>query len=137
MLPSGSAIPMAGSTRPNTVSGGSWTTYRHNVVSTITFSSTFVNKPKNPFQSPGTHQRTAPCPFVMSSPCLFVVRRCSRSRQRLQETRGIADPAENAALCLDHLQRRGLELREIRSDAILEHEAVVAAVVRLANRCVD
>jgi hypothetical protein len=68
MLPSGSAMPIAGSTRPNTVSAGSCTTYRHSVVSTITFNSTFVNKPKKPFQSPGTHQRATPCPFVMSFP---------------------------------------------------------------------
>ncbi len=50
-------MPSAGSTRPYTVSGGKFTTYRHNVVSTMTFNSTLVNRPKNPFQSPGTHQR--------------------------------------------------------------------------------
>src|SRR4029078_918278 len=49
-------MPSAGSTRPYTVSGGNCTTYRHNVVRTMTFSSTFVNKPKKPFQSPCTHQ---------------------------------------------------------------------------------
>src|SRR6185436_20242140 len=110
-------------TRPNTVSAGSGTTYRHSVVRTITFNSTFVNRPKKPFQSPGTHQRTAACPFVMSFP-LFSFRRGLGPGERFQKPLRVADPAENAALGLDHLERRLLELREIRADAILEHQAV-------------
>ena len=49
----------------------------------------------------------------------------------------VAHPAEDAALRLDHRERRRLELREVGADAVLEHQAVVAAVVRLAHRGVD
>ena len=47
------------------------------------------------------------------------------------------DPAENPALRLDHLEAHLLEFREIRADAILEHEAVEPAIVGLAHRGVD
>jgi hypothetical protein len=106
------------------------------VVSTITFNSTFVNKPKKPFQSPGTHQRTARLPVRHVIP-LFCFRPGLGTGERLQKALRVADPAENAALGLDHLERGLLELREVRADAILEHQAVVAAVVRLAHCRVD
>ena len=48
-----------GRMRPNTVSAGSWTTPRQSPVSTITLSSTLVNRPKKPFQSPATQKRTS------------------------------------------------------------------------------
>ncbi len=47
------------------------------------------------------------------------------------------DPAENAALGLDHLQAHGVELRKVGSDAVFEHEAVVASVIGFAHRGVD
>src|SRR4051794_29197484 len=53
-------MPSAGRMRPNTVSAGGCTTPRHRPVSTMTWSRTLVNRPKKPFQSPGTHRRAAP-----------------------------------------------------------------------------
>ena len=51
-----------------------------------------------------------------------------------QCVRRVGDPAEDAALRLDHLQRDALELGEVRADAVGQHDAFVAAVVRLAHR---
>lgn len=48
---------------------------------------------------------------------------------------GVADPAEDCTLRLDHLQRRFLEFREIRPDAIRRDNALVAAVIGFANGC--
>src|SRR6185436_16488732 len=53
--------------------------------------------------------------------------------QRFGKFVRVADPTENAALGLDHGERRGLELGEIRADAVLEHQAVVAAIVRFTH----
>ena len=44
---------------------------------------------------------------------------------------GVGDPAEDAALGLDHLEADALELGEIRTDAVGYDEALVAAVVGL------
>ena len=46
---------------------------------------------------------------------------------------GVGDPAEDAALRLDHLQADALEFGEIRTDAIGYDQALVAAVVGLAG----
>src|SRR5262247_3619376 len=140
-------MPSAGRIRPNTTSSGRFTTPRQSPVRTITFRTTLVNSPKKPFQSPGTHHRTAAVPLVMTPPFLETTRPLSdhrqpaRSRhlrlgfvQGFQEARRIAHPAEDPALRLDHRERGDLKLREVRADAILEHEAVVTAVVRLADR---
>src|SRR4030095_1525759 len=43
-------------------------------------------------------------------------------------------PTENSALSFDHVQTHLLKLREIGPDAVLEHEAVVPAVVSLPHR---
>ena len=43
------------------------------------------------------------------------------------------DPAEDAALGLDHLEAHLVELGEVGGAAVAEHEAVVAAVVGLAH----
>src|ERR1035438_4852256 len=56
----GNAIPSAGRMRENTISGGSFTTPKLRPESTMTLSRTLVNRPKKPFQSPGTHGLTAP-----------------------------------------------------------------------------
>ena len=47
---------------------------------------------------------------------------------------GIRHPAEDGALRLDHLEPDALELGEVRRDAVAQHDALVAAVVRLAHR---
>src|ERR1700693_3402145 len=124
----------AGRMRPKTRSPGSLTTPSVSPVRTMTFSTTLVKRPKNAFQSPGTHQRTgcsevaalAICPPVVGSTGLGGL---PRRGQGLEEALGVRDPAEDAALRLDHRERGLLEIREVGGDAVLEHEAVVAAVV--------
>src|SRR5262252_2124388 len=140
-------MPSAGRIRPNTTSSGRFTTPRQRPVSTITFRTTLVNSPKKPFQSPGTHHRTAAVPLAMRLPPLETAPLPSDRRaagapapprlslsQSLQKARRVAHPAEDTALRLDHCERGDLKLREVRADAILEHEAVITAVVRLADR---
>src|SRR5262245_57738453 len=101
---------------------GILTTPRHSPVSTMTLSATLVNRPKHPFQSPGTHQRGAVVPVAaLLIPALPLQRGDDRCR--------LADPTENTALRLDHPEPHLLELREIRADAILEDETVEAAVI--------
>src|SRR5579863_2641296 len=122
-------MPSAGRTRPNTMPSGSFTTPRHRPVSTITFSATLVNSPKNPFQSPGTHHdgnvvRASLIAFSCSCQCIE-----QRGRRR--------DPAEDAALRLDHRNPGLLELGEIGAGAVLQHKAVKATVVRLTHRGVE
>src|SRR5580658_4234223 len=46
-------------------------------------------------------------------------------------------PSEDPALRLDHVEAGGLEFREIRSDAILDDEAIEAAIIGLAHGRVD
>ena len=46
----------------------------------------------------------------------------------------VGDPAEDAALGLDHLEADAVELREVGGAAVGEHDAAVAAVVGLADR---
>src|SRR5215475_1108265 len=57
--------------------------------------------------------------------------------ERLEEPPGIRHPAEDSALGLDHGEGGLLELGEVRGHAVLEDEAIVAAVVRLADAGVD
>src|SRR2546423_14721965 len=64
-------------------------------------------------------------------------RRCrqpaSRGREAPEEALRVADPAEDPALGLDHLQGDSLELGEVGADAVRQDERVVAAVVLLAD----
>ena len=53
--------------------------------------------------------------------------------QRGYDGGGVGDPAEDAALCLDHFQADALEFREIRTNAIGYDEALVTAVVGLTR----
>src|SRR6516165_8777578 len=113
-------MPRAGKIRPKTISFGSLTTPRQSPVSTITFSTTLVNRPKNPFQSPGTHQRIGAartsCVVIDSLPVYLLIGTSFRSqtpsltlhevnnllsssgafclRERRQEFRRVADPTE-------------------------------------------
>ncbi len=66
--------------RPNTVSAGRCTTPRHSPVSTITLRITLVNSPKNPFQSPGTHQRTCAVPLSLAIATLLLSRLATSGR---------------------------------------------------------
>ena len=50
------------------------------------------------------------------------------------ETAGAdGDPAEDATLGSGHLQADFLELREVRTHAVAQHQALVPAVVRLPH----
>src|SRR3954469_25896583 len=60
-----------------------------------------------------------------------------RDRECSEEALRVADPAEDPALGLDHLERDALELREVGPDAVRQDERVVAAVVRLTDAGVD
>src|ERR1700756_3965724 len=113
------------------MSAGRLTTCRHSPVSTMTLRTTLVNRPKKPFQSPGTHQRGAAVAVFITSPSTSGCLECA------DDGLGRGDPAEDAALCLDHAQPHLLKLREVGSDAIGNDEAVVAAVVSFAHRRVD
>src|SRR5215469_5876526 len=113
------------------MSAGRLTTCTHSPVSTMTLRMTLVNRPKKPFQSPGTHQRGASVEMFMAS--------LSRSicRKGGNDCRGRGNPTEDAALGLDHAQPGVVKLREIRADTVGDNEALVASVVRLAHRGVD
>src|SRR6516162_6063432 len=113
------------------MSAGRLTTCRHSPVSTMTLRRTLVNSPKKPFQSPGTHQRGAAAAVFKASSST------SGCLKGFDDGLGRGDPAEDAALRLDHAQPHLLKLREVRSDAIGNDEAVVAAVVSLAHRRID
>src|SRR5215469_8139333 len=97
----------------------------------MTLRTTLVNRPKKPFQSPGTHQRgAAAAVFITSSST-------SGCLERGDDGRGRGDPAEDAALGLDHAQPHFLRLWEIGADAIGNDDTVVATVIGLAHRRID
>src|SRR5579871_3038637 len=117
--------------RPNTSSSGILSTKRSRPVSTSMLTRMLVPKPKKAFQSPGTQSfglKVVVTDMLPSSPLA-----ASTLTNRLDDDGRAGDPAEDAALRLDHFQSHLLELREVRADAILQHEAVVAAVVGLAD----
>src|SRR5580693_3343320 len=118
--------------RPNTSASGIFSTKRSRPVSTSMLTRILVPKPKKAFQSPGTQSLGLK---VVSAMSFSPVSRPSTDRR--QNVRGAGHPAEDAALRLDHLEPHLLELRKVRADAILRHEAVVAAVVGLAHGGID
>src|SRR5216683_6757420 len=139
--------PVAGRMRPNTSSSGIFSTKRSSPVSTSMLTRMLVPKPKNAFQSPGTHSLGVVLAVVTAMSLSFWLTADAGSMQMLAPRSASADcrddigraphPAENAALCLDHFQAHVLEFEEVGTHAILGHEAVVAAVVGLADRGVD
>src|SRR6516162_10221119 len=110
------------------MSAGRLTTCRQSPVRTMTLRTTLVNKPKKPFQSPGTQKRGAAAALFITSSSTSGCLECG------DDGLGRCDPAENAALCLDHAQSHLLELRKVRADAIGDDDAVVATIVSLAHR---
>src|SRR5260370_19855336 len=62
---------------------------------------------------------------------------CPPSTDRREHVSRARHPAENAALGLDHLETHLLEFGKVRADAVLGDQAVVAAVVGLADGGVD
>src|SRR4030095_15024357 len=73
-------------------------------------------------------------PVTSPSPRFRAPLPSGRTGERREEQRRIADPSEDAALGREHLEHRLVEHREVRRDAVLEHEALVAAIVGLAYR---
>src|SRR5580692_8920966 len=132
-------MPSAGRMRPNTMSSGSLTTPRHSPVSTMTFSATLVNRPKKPFQSPWTHQAGVAVRALAMALLLSTMLVCyeSGSGETGEQRSRRRHPSEDAALRLDHRQAHRLELREVGAGAVLQHQAIEAAIVRLAHRRVD
>src|SRR5690349_6606588 len=149
--------------RPKTMSFGSLMTNRTRLDRTRTFNRTFVPSPKNAFQSPGTHSRGRSalaldcCCISSSTPPAFTPpafdappsrqsanggsrRRglaARGGREGFEEALRIADPTEDPALGLDHLEGDALELREVGRDGVGQDERVIAAIVGLADARVD
>src|ERR1051326_3303107 len=135
-LPRGKAMPSAGKIRPKTMPPGSCTTPMTRPVRTSTLSKTLVNSPKKAFQSPGTHNATARGARFAAVPIMVNPPLPSGHRgdwQRGEECLRRCNPAENAALRFDHLERHLVELRKVRGDAVRQHQALEPAVVRLAH----
>src|ERR1700761_5636420 len=117
--------------RPNTSSSGILSTKRNRPVSTSMLTRMLVPKPKKAFQSPGTQSLGLNVDVIDRLPSSTLA--ASTLANCLNDGGRAGDPAEDAALRLDHFQSHLLELGEVRADAILQHEAVVAAVVGLAD----
>src|SRR3984885_3091541 len=114
--------------RPNTSSSGILSTKRSRPVNTSMLTRMLVPKPKNAFQSPGTQSfgpRVAGLGVMLVSLCDRVRSSSSRAgargqfAQRREQGFGMSDPAEDAALGLDHPEAEFLEFREVGADAIL------------------
>src|ERR1700745_2815094 len=96
--------------RPNTSEAGIFSTNRNSPVSTSILTRILVPKPKKAFQSPGVHKTglksdlpAVPVMLVLivMPPLLLLLKspvKCLQYRGR------VGDPAEDAALGLDHLQ---------------------------------
>jgi hypothetical protein len=63
--------------------------------------------------------------------------RLTRRRHRFEHRSAIADPAENAALGLDHFQAHLVKFRKIGRAAVGQHDTAIATVVALAHRGVN
>src|SRR5260370_40221747 len=111
-------MPGGGSPRREAIEAGILTRGKHKPVRTMTLSTTLVKRPKNPFQSPSTHQ-AGPCASVVVA---AVIKCSSGSGKRRQDRRGCRHPSENPALGLDHLDAGLRERFEIGGNASLEHE---------------
>src|SRR5260370_1242576 len=122
--------------RPNTMESGIFSTSRSRPVSTSMLTRMLVPKPKKAFHSPETHSAgflaiAALMMFLPSSG--FSSAAGERGKHRIRGR----PPAEDAALGLDHRQPRFVKFRNVRGAAIGEHDAAVAAVVRLPHAGVD
>src|ERR1700743_3358321 len=127
--------------RPNTSESGIFSTKRRTPVSTSILPRILGPKPKKAFQSPGVHKAGLK-PDVPAEVLVLILKPLLLSYRSLQFHRfkncgGVADPAEDATLGLDHLEAHLVEFRKIGSAAVGEHDAAIATVVRLANGGVD
>src|SRR4051812_68483 len=98
------------------------TTPIHRPASTSTLTSMLIPSPKKALRSPRVHSGRG-----ISSSCDDV------DGKGVEQVLRRADPAEDPALGGDHPQRDLVELREVGAAAVLDHEALEAAVVGLAH----
>src|SRR6516165_6665397 len=117
--------------RPKTSCSGIFRTKRSRPLNVSRLTSMLVPKPKNAFQSPrvqiaGFVSLIFPYLFTLGSP--LDPRLCKRRQNSVR----VRYPAEYPALRLDHFQAHLLKFRKIRSDTILRHETIVAAIIGLA-----
>src|SRR3954467_6765283 len=124
--------------RPNTSESGIFSTKRNRPVSTSMLTRMLVPKPKNAFQSPDVHNAglnsdlpAVPVNVPMTLPL------CGRNLHRLQDRGRVRDPAEDAALGLDHLQAHLVKFGEVGCAAVGDDDAAIAAVIGLAHGGVD
>src|SRR5689334_25069319 len=110
--------------RPNTRLSGIFKTKRSRPVSTSMLTRMLVPKPKNAFQSPDVHSAglkldlpAVPVNVLMKIPL------CARSLHCLQNCGRVRDPAEDAALGLDHLQAHLVKLGEVGRAAVGDDDA--------------
>src|SRR4051812_26574209 len=115
--------PVAGRMRPNTSASGIFSTKRRSAVNVSRLTRMLVPKPKKAFQSPGTQSLGLAVAFMVVG-CVESFWARGALRHGRKDFCGVRDPAEDAALRLDHLQAHLLELREVGAHAIGRHEAV-------------
>ena len=126
--------------RPNTMASGILSTKRNRPVSTSMLTRMLVPKPKKAFQSPGVHSFGSNGFALLMDPPDQALRCVSPLLARVSAASAflrIRNPAEDAALRLDHFQAHVVEFRKIGCAAVGEHDAAVAAVVCLAHGGVD
>src|SRR3954454_5583472 len=129
--------------RPNTSESGIFKTKRSRPVSTSMLTRMLVPKPKNAFQSPDVQSAGLKSDILISDlpaipvDVLIVIPLCGRSLHRLQYCGGVRDPAEDAALGLDHLQAHLVKLGEVGCAAVRDDDAAVAAVIGFAHGGID
>ena len=131
--------------RPNTSESGIFSTKRNSPVSTSMLTRMLVPKPNKRVPVARRPQcrlesRTVPAVPVMlvlivMPPATAVLGISGESA--LQHRGRVGDPAEDAALGLDHLQAHLVEFGKVGGAAIRQHDAAIAAVVGLAHRGVD
>ena len=111
----------------------------------MTFRTTLVNRPKKPFQSPGTHQSGlngvlrasgGACGGLGCHGALLC--QAGRGQVRAGSRRREAATQPKMPPCALIIARPvGLEFGEVGAGAIRQHQAVEAAIVRFAHRRVD
>src|SRR6202012_5551911 len=119
-------MPAAGRMCLKTMSSGIFNTKRSSALSVRRLTRMLVPKPKKAFQSPGTQILGLAMMLVMDGRWWWFwkegrapMRHGSERPKRGENFVGVRDPAEDAALRLDHLQARLLEFGKVGADAIL------------------
>ena len=104
--------------RPNTSASGIFSTKRNSPVSTSMLTRMLVPKPKNAFQSPGVQIAGLNSPLLshvvlIVTPPLRIVWKCPVASAVDDIAPELRNPAENAALRLDHPQAHLVEFGKV------------------------